>query len=193
MSEDVSSATSVDVLIERLSSHPQEFYNASAVVSYDGEKIFSGTKYRRIVTTLMVDKQPGEQNLWIDLFTEEERQRFRRAMIAALRGDLDTQIMRTMMGDGDPFAFDPDGQRRREWEQHVSIRQNAHGLGHVNAPGAFNRPGAFSSLSDAAQTISAWDYQAQQQQLARADYEATKTAVESPLKSLRSRITKGFF
>lgn len=97
MDKEVEAATSVDVLIERLATHPDEFFNKHAVVTYDGDKIFAGTKWRRIVVTLMVDAAPGEANLWMNLFTGPEKDRFRTAMYAALRSELDAQIMMALM------------------------------------------------------------------------------------------------
>lgn len=97
MDKEVEAATSVDVLIERLTTHPDEFFNKKAVATYDGDRIFAGTKWRRIVVTLMVDQKPGEANLWMNLFTGPEKDRFRTAMYAALRSELDAQIMMALM------------------------------------------------------------------------------------------------
>lgn len=103
-------STTVDVLIARIETHPDEFFKREAVASYDGEKILAHTKWRRITTSLMVDETASEQNLWINLFSQEERQRFRAAFYKAVRAELDTQIMRVVLGE-DPLKFDPDGQR----------------------------------------------------------------------------------
>lgn len=119
-------STSVDVLIARLEPHPDEFFCREAVSAYDGARIFASTKWRRITTSLMVDKAPGEQNLWMDLFTPEERERFRAAMYKALRAELDTQIMRVLVGE-DPFKFNPEGlaaqQKQAQWASHQAILQ----------------------------------------------------------------------
>lgn len=109
MDKEVEAATSVDVLIERLSTHPEEFFNKQSVVTYDGDKIFAGTKWRRIVVTLMVDQKPGEANLWMNLFSGAEKDRFRIAMYAALRSELDGQIMMALM-QGSALPMDREEQ-----------------------------------------------------------------------------------
>lgn len=137
-------STSVDVLIARLESHPDEFFCREVVSAYDGARIFASTKWHRITTSLMVDKAPGEQNLWMDLFTPEERERFRAAMYKALRAELDTQIMRVLVGE-DPFKFNPEGlaaqQKQAQWASHQAILQGF--LGQATAhPGSLQHMGS---------------------------------------------------
>ena len=104
-------ASTIDVLIARLSTHPEEFFNADAVVTQDGARIFQHTKWRRI-TAMLMDPTNGP-NLWVELFKPAEKQRFRDAMHTALRGVLDTQMMKVLMG-GDPIELDPEEKARRE-------------------------------------------------------------------------------
>lgn len=111
MTEEISTSTSVDVLIERLKTHPDEFYNRAAVSSYDGEKVFSGVKWRRVIVTLMTDTpSTAGDNLWLNLFSDDEKQRFRDAMYATLRGELDGQVMRAMV-TGHALDYDADKEQ----------------------------------------------------------------------------------
>jgi len=106
MDEEISTHTSVDVLIERLKTHPDEFYNRAAISTYDGAKVFSGVKWRRIIVTLMTDTpSTAGDNLWLNLFSEDEKQRFRAAMYSTLRGELDGQVMRAMV-TGNALDYD---------------------------------------------------------------------------------------
>lgn len=150
-------STSVDVLIARLESHPDEFFCREAVSTYDGARIFTNTKWHRITTSLMVDKDPGEQNLWMDLFTPDERERFRTAMYKALRAELDTQIMRVLVGE-DPLKFNPEGlalqRKQAQWASHQAILQGF--VGQTPAqPGSLQYTGsALTGATTAAGTTS---------------------------------------
>ena len=125
MTEEISTSTSVDVLIERLKTHPDEFYNRTAISSYDGEKVFAGVKWRRVIVTLMTDTPPtAKDNLWLNLFSEDEKQRFRAAMYETLRGELDGQIMRAMVTG---HALDYDEEREMQKAQH-SLHQQIQAL-----------------------------------------------------------------
>lgn len=147
-------STSVDVLIARLESHPDEFFRREAVSTYDGARIFANTKWHRITTTLLVDRAHGEQNLWMDLFTREERERFRSAMYKALRAELDTQIMRVLVGE-DPLKFNPEGQamqqKQAQWAAHHA---NLQGFGShtIATPGSLNIGNALTGAATAAST-----------------------------------------
>ena len=105
-------STTVDVLIARLSTHPEEFFNAEAVVTQDGARIFANTKWRRITTMLMTPMN-GESNMWLELFSDAEKERFKTAMMGALRGVIDTQMLKVLTG-GDPVELDPEEKVRRE-------------------------------------------------------------------------------
>lgn len=150
-------STTVDVLIARLETHPDEFFKREAVASYDGEKILARTKWRRITASLMVDETASEQNLWINLFSQEERQRFRAAFYKAVRAEMDTQIMRVVLGE-DPLKFDPDGQRLEQLEAARIAqmkRMQAGYQGAMGMPGGTGVASAFNSqgISGAAMTI----------------------------------------
>lgn len=103
-------STSVDILVERIKTHPEEFFNKDSVVSRDGEKIFAHTKWRRITTLLLADAPAGStDNLWLNLFKPDEVQRFRAAMYAALRAEIDTTIVKVLVGES-PDKLNPDAE-----------------------------------------------------------------------------------
>ena len=109
--------TSVDILVERLKTHPEEFFNKDCVVSRDGEKIFAHTKWRRIVTLLMADAPEGSSdNLWLNLFKPDEVGRFRVAMYAAMRAEIDTAIVKVLVGET-PDRLNPDAE-----EEHLAMQ-----------------------------------------------------------------------
>lgn len=137
MTEEISTSTSVDVLIERLKTHPDEFYNRAAISSYDGEKVFSGVKWRRVIVTLMTDTPPtAKDNLWLNLFSDDEKQRFRTAMYATLRGELDGQVMRAMVtGHALDYGAEKEALDRQIQAQKMSAMQayqNQNLMGHAN-------------------------------------------------------------
>jgi len=87
----IDTCTTVDVLIERLQTHPEEFFD-KALVSVSGAKdIVAGSKWQRITSLLWADK-PQQTNLWYDMFTSDERERFKAAFVKAVRAELDAQI-----------------------------------------------------------------------------------------------------
>lgn len=111
---DIVESTSVDILVERIKTHPEEFFNKDSVVSRDGEKIFAHTKWRRITTLLMADPPEGvADNLWLNLFKPDEVQRFRAAMYAALRAEIDTAIVKVLVGES-PDQLNPDAEEARK-------------------------------------------------------------------------------
>lgn len=110
---EVVASTSVDILVERLKTHPEEFFNKDCVVSRDGEKIFAHTKWRRIVTLLMADAPEGfSDNLWLNLFKPDEVKRFRTAMYAAMRAEIDTAIVKVLVGET-PDRLNQDAEEAR--------------------------------------------------------------------------------
>lgn len=110
---DIVESTSVDILVERVKTHPEEFFNKDCVVSRDAEKIFAHTKWRRITTLLMADPPEGvADNLWLNLFKPDEVQRFRAAMYAALRAEIDTAIVKVLVGES-PDQLNPDAEEAR--------------------------------------------------------------------------------
>lgn len=117
----VNEASSIDVLIERLGTHPQEFFNESAVVDRDGARLFNRVKFYSLVTVLLVDKTPGEYNLWVDLFSEDERKRFRAAFHKAVRAVIDAKVMQVIFAGEDPNAFNRELQK--ELDEFVCKRQ----------------------------------------------------------------------
>ncbi len=118
---EVITSTSVDILVERLKTHPEEFFNKDCVVSRDGEKIFAHTKWRRIVTLLMADAPEGSSdNLWLNLFKPDEVGRFRAAMYAAMRAEIDTAIVRVLVGEA-PDILNPDAEEARLAMQAINI------------------------------------------------------------------------
>jgi hypothetical protein len=87
----IDTCTTVDVLIERLQTHPEEFFD-KALVSVSGAKdIVAGSKWQRITSLLWADK-PQQTNLWYDMFTSDERERFKAAFVKAVRAELNAQI-----------------------------------------------------------------------------------------------------
>ena len=107
---DLVESTSVDILVERVKTHPEEFFNKDCVVSRDAEKIFAHTKWRRITTLLLADAPEGvTDNLWLNLFKPDEVQRFRKAMYAAMRAEIDTAIVKVLVGES-PDRLNPDAE-----------------------------------------------------------------------------------
>lgn len=93
-------ATSVDVLIERLTTHPQEFFRREHV-SREGEtRIIEGVKWHRVITLLACGEKEGF-NIWTAMFTAEEKLRFREAFMKAVRAELDAQIMQRLVSGGE--------------------------------------------------------------------------------------------
>lgn len=183
-------STSVDVLIARLESHPDEFFCREAVSSYDGARIFANTKWRRITTSLMVDKDPGEQNLWMDLFTPDERERFRTAMYKALRAELDTQIMRVLVGE-DPLKFNPEGQALQQNQaQRASHQAILQGFARQTTayPGSLQHIGsALTGVTTAAGTTSL----AQSYNQSMQDVQAKLDSLKQDLEAEEQRFTFG--
>ena len=179
-------STSVDVLIARLESHPDEFFRREAVATYDGAKIFYDTKWKRITTTLLVDRDPGEQNLWMDLFTPDERARFRAAMYKALRAELDTQIMRVLVGE-DPFKFNPEGSAAQQKQAHQSILQGF-GVQTTAHPGSLRHIGsALTGAATAAGTTALAQSYTQNMQ----DVQAKLDSLKQDLEAEEQRFTFG--
>lgn len=87
----IDTSTSVDVLIERLQTHPEEFFDKTRVSVRGAEDIVFGTKWQRITSLLWAD-EPQQTNLWYDMFTSDERERFKAAFVKAVRAELDAQI-----------------------------------------------------------------------------------------------------
>lgn len=117
---EVVASTSVDILVERLKTHPEEFFNKDCVVSRDGEKIFAHTKWRRIVTLLMADAPEGtSDNLWLNLFKPDEVKRFRTAVYAAMRAEIDTAIVKVLVGET-PDHLNPDAEEARLAAQYMN-------------------------------------------------------------------------
>jgi len=140
-------STTVDVLIARISTHPEEFFVAEAVITQDGARIFAGTKWRRITTMLMAPTN-GEMNLWIEMFSDEEKARFRTAMLEALRGVIDTQMMKVLTG-GDPVELDPEEKQRRQEiaMKQALMQQYAQNQQQMNALGAMASQGLTGHLT----------------------------------------------
>lgn len=87
----IDTCTTVDVLIERLQTHPEEFFDKAHVSTSSARDIVAGTKWQRIASLLWADK-PAQSNLWYDMFTSDERERFKAAFVKAVRAELDAQI-----------------------------------------------------------------------------------------------------
>lgn len=87
----IDTCTTVDVLIERLQTHPEEFFDKAHVSTSSARDIVAGTKWQRITSLLWADK-PAQTNLWYDMLTSDERERFKAAFTKAVRAELDVQI-----------------------------------------------------------------------------------------------------
>lgn len=201
-------STTVDVLIARLSTHPEEFFVAEAVITQDGARIFAGTKWRRITTMLMTPMN-GEMHLWIEMFSDEEKARFRTAMLEALRGVIDTQMMKVLTG-GDPVELDPEEKQRRQAAavknsllQQYNIQKHQMVAQQMNALGAManqNLSGILESWGGAGGAGAAGsgfpldksydEYLERERERERK--ERAKAAAEPPPLSLRDKVKKYF-
>lgn len=150
MENQVEPGTSVDVLIERLKSHPHEFYNSKCIVDRNAAQLFYGVKFHTLVTVLMVDKQPDEQNLWIDIFSPEERARFRKAFYESIRAVLDTAIMQELVCGENTGVFDPTVAQKRLEEARMKAMQ---GTIHTRCQGSTAGAAAQNSALGLGQTI----------------------------------------
>lgn len=202
-------STTVDVLIARLSTHPEEFFVAEAVITQDGARIFAGTKWRRITTMLMTPMNV-EGNMWLEMFSDEEKARFKAAMMGALRGVIDTQMMKVLTG-GDPVELDPEEKQRRQEiamqqqirAQHANYQQQAL-ANQVNALGAMaSQGGTFGTLTvgygDTGAAERGYNFIASMRDEERKAYEEyvelrerQKAAKSHPPLSIRDKVKKYF-
>jgi hypothetical protein len=82
--------TTVDMLIERLGTHPDEFFNASRLPLLDGSKCLEGVRWRKLVGHLCNAATTG-------MFSLEEKSRFAIALDKAMRVAFDALLIQSII------------------------------------------------------------------------------------------------
>ena len=135
--------TTVDVLIERLQTHPEEFFDRTLVSVSGAKDIVGGTKWQRITSLLWADK-PAQTNLWYDMFTSDERERFKAAFTKAVRAELDVQITNRLVNGAE---FEDVAQDIAQKQAFIAAQQKAmQNIGRPSSNTAAGSAGSSGSL-----------------------------------------------
>ena len=100
--ETMDTATTVDMLIERMKTHPQEFFNEASLGSGDANAIFSATKWRRI-TVALLEESPTVGNMIQAWFKPTEIVRFREGLMGVMRDAFDAQLVEALVSGRPTF------------------------------------------------------------------------------------------
>lgn len=123
-------ATTVDMLIERIGTHPQEFFNTETIWRLDATETLVNTRWRTLTSHLCNPATTG-------LFSQDEKKRFTKALDVAMRQAFDAHLCRALV-TGETL----DAEFKREESkkagavmaaQQMAAQQNAQNQAYQNA------------------------------------------------------------